>query len=711
MVLAGDGVRSAIKPAYAGQGIQYGKFEDVEVIYNGEICGIIEMKMKHYYDPPFLPSWKPYYSTIRMTVFKDQPYILFDYGVFNESKTETSSDGTLPIERMFLEVNLDTENATNDLQYIFGADQAYTGTLSPGGDHTLLQNGEETVHPTGSEQKIGVTYTFNWTDGEIVNPLTGEKSEGWFGIFDEGEEPRLDHQVYAGIPNIHLQFPASLHVTRSSSPGDETTLHLEFVPGDTPAVTGIEAALPYSSRISYHNVFLFFAANEGSQVFDESYTGLFEDPPFIRFDESYYADTGVYGPLIPESDFSDPGKPPVESEMVDLFAYYQEQFVKGRIVGEDHVDGILKIGLDKDSNKKGMGKEYWGEYRITDQRNQITGNEYEFGSVFARLGHILDADENSDREKYYRAAFREGQYLLDRLFHWTPYEDVRQYNEEVWLPRGIPHHHSEGVHSTGYDSGHCQGVPMLDWYYGNTGDPDAFDMLTSFADGICLTEAEKFKSIDQYQMGGLERHLAWPLYTLVQTYRATGDLYYILNAKTIVDRADSFLINCPQCEYLYCYGRLIKTDGDGNGIPPGHGHSDDKNFKYAPVLGGQTFTTAILNQAVAKYYETTGESSAAEQSEKVGLFLKSLYVDDARRFYSDSYHTGMHETAIVNLTLVSPALKYIGLELDNSDLRHFADQLIQDYNDDDSRIPPTGEMKQQGQITNFVIDFMKYYEK
>ena len=236
-------------------------------------------------------------------------------------------------------------------------------------------------------------------------------------------------------------------------------------------------------------------------------------------------------------------------------------------------------------------------------------------------------------------------------------------------------------------------------------------MLTSFADGICLTEAEKFKSIDQYQMGGLERHLAWPLYTLVQTYRATGDLYYILNAKTIVDRADSFLINCPQCEYLYCYGRLIKTDGDGNGIPPGHGHSDDKNFKYAPVLGGQTFTTAILNQAVAKYYETTGESSAAEQSEKVGLFLKSLYVDDARRFYSDSYHTGMHETAIVNLTLVSPALKYIGLELDNSDLRHFADQLIQDYNDDDSRIPPTGEMKQQGQITNFVIDFMKYYEK
>ena len=55
----------------------------------------------------------------------------------------------------------------------------------------------------------------------------------------------------------------------------------------------------------------------------------------------------------------------------------------------------------------------------------------------------------------------------------------------------------------GYDSGHCTGVPILDWYYGNSGDPDAPGMLTGFADAACISEAEKFLSIDHIPPGWL----------------------------------------------------------------------------------------------------------------------------------------------------------------------------------------------------------------
>ena len=221
-------------------------------------------------------------------------------------------------------------------------------------------------------------------------------------------------------------------------------------------------------------------------------------------------------------------------------------------------------------------------------------------------------------------------------------------------------------------------------------------MITSFADAICLSEAEKFKSIDQYQTGGLERHLGWPLYTLVQAYNATGDPYYILNAKTLVDRADSFLIDCPNCTDQKCYARLLKEkDGD--------------KFKYF-ALGGGTFVTAILNQAVAKYHETTGDDAAAVQSEKVGLYLESLYVDGVDRFKSDCYAVAS-STPIVNLLLVAPALKYTGLVQSNQILIDLADELIADYNEDSNKIEPADELKQQGQITNFVLDFMKYYEE
>jgi len=58
--------------------------------------------------------------------------------------------------------------------------------------------------------------------------------------------------------------------------------------------------------------------------------------------------------------------------------------------------------------------------------------------------------------------------------------------------------------------------------------------------------------------------------------------------------------------------------------------------------------------------------------------------------------------------MVSPALKYIGSEY-NPLLETFADQLIENYNVDEDKIQPTDEMKQHGQITNFVLDFMKYY--
>jgi len=694
-VLSTNNIRAAIQ--LDGDPLSYGEVGDVKIVYNGEVCGVIEITMSHQ-----TSSQELLYSVVRITVFKDQPYILFDYGVMNDSKSkmlamDSQEDYFFTIERMFLEVNLDTQSATSSLKYVF--DGKFQGPLLVEDDIYLLQEGEELLQIKEETQDdyIGTLYDFSWS-ANGNEPYSGETT-GWFGIFDEDSQG-LPHQVFTGIPNFSEQFPAELHLERPVE--DRTTFYLEFVPGNLsaqPDPTEITAKLPYSSRISYQNVFLYLADNDDEYEFTDTHMSFFDDPPLVIFPPSYYEDTRVFGPLIPEYSFS---VSPVQEEMVDLFNYYQDLFVKHG----NNQTGVLTLDYhlhtppsDEKYNKKGFCKEYWQEYRITDRRAHIVSNEYEIGSVFGRLGNILE-DDNSRRDLYYRAARREGRYLLDRIFHWTPYEDVRQYNEEVWLPKGIPHHHSLSVHLTGYDSGHCQGVPILDWYYGNTGDSDALDMITSFADAICLNEAEKFKSIDQYQMGGLERHLGWPLYTLVQAYLATGDPYYILNAKTIVDKADSFLIDCPNCQDQKCYVRLIKEVSGGK-------------FKYV-ALGGQTFTTAVLNQAVAKYHETSGETAASDQSETVGLFLKSLYNDDYDRFYKDSYHQSGTPTGIVNLLMVSPGLKYIGLVKSNQNLESFADKLIQDYNDvedPDVRIKPKDELKQHGQITNFVLDFMKYYKE
>ena len=466
-------------------------------------------------------------------------------------------------------------------------------------------------------------------------------------------------------------------------------------------------------------VFLYFAEKQTGPGFTDEEMPFFNDPPLALFPPSYYETTKVFGPLIPESSFSDQGSQPVEVEMVDLFEYYQEQFFKGR----DGKDGIFSIGYtdpdDHKRNKKGFGKEYWGEYRITDGNADIVSNEYEIGSVFGRMGNILFENTSNPfipcRHAYHRAALREGRYLLDRIFHWTPYTDVRQYNLEEMLPRGMPHHHCTSVHFEGYDSGHCTGIPILDWYYSNTGDPDALDMITSFADAICLSEAEKFKSIDQYQTGGLERHLGWPLYTLVQAYLATGDPYYILNAETIVERAYSFLIEvvCPDTSTQKCYGRLLK-ELVWNSI------EDKMEFRFV-ALGGETFTTAILHHAVAKYSETTDDDSADYQLDAISKFLECLHhevYDDPQldKFYKDS--RGAEDGVVLELLLASPGILYTGIKIGDTELEGFGRGLIGDFNDwiedddgDDQRPLPTAELKQQGQMTNFVLDFMKYYEE
>jgi len=714
-ILTGEGIRTAIElendnPNYE---LQHGKFESVEVIYNGELCGIIELTMKstHTFIVDEVEVDEILYTPIRMTVFKNQPYVLFDYGILNNAGSVDISDGSVTIEKMYLEMNLDTEDASSSsFKYVFGADETYTGSLASGGDHSLLQDGAVTLSGSASNC-VGETYQFTWSDGDA---LTGGKAYGWLGIYDEDTVSPLPYQVFAGIPNFWQQFPAKLRVKREAITGDETEFFLEFVPSGEE--DEIDAVLPYSSRISYQNVFLFFAGQGDTKpAFDSDHLAIFENPPYIRFNESYYEETGVYGPLIPETDF------PSAGEMDKLFEYYQDNFVKAENAQEDPI-GILTVGYTNPSetspdyyNKKGFSKEYWGEYRITDKRDHIVSNEYEIGGVFSRLGSILEEGTTSppsQRDRYFRAAFREGKYLLDRVFHWTPYEDVRQYNLESRLPRGIPHHHWTGVHVRGYDSGHCQGIPILDWYYSNTGDPDALDMLTSFADAICLSEAEKFQSIDQYQLGGLERHLGWPLYSLVQAYNSTGDPYYILNAETLMDRAGSFLIDvkCPDESVQKCYGRLLKEIDNGK-------------FRYV-ALGGQTFTTAILNHAVAKYSETTGDDSADYQLGKISEFLECLHHDVSEfpqikryLFYKDSH--GESNGAQLDLLLASPGILYTGNKIADLELEEFGRELIGDFNNwedypapyGDQRPKPSAELKQHGQMTNFVLDFMGYYKE
>ena len=58
---------------FENEALSYGKVKTVEIVYNGEACGIIEVTMSH-----ALTSTEPLYSIVRITVFKNQPYITGD---------------------------------------------------------------------------------------------------------------------------------------------------------------------------------------------------------------------------------------------------------------------------------------------------------------------------------------------------------------------------------------------------------------------------------------------------------------------------------------------------------------------------------------------------------------------------------------------------------------------------------------------------------
>ena len=86
-------------------------------------------------------------------------------------------------------------------------------------------------------------------------------------------------------------------------------------------------------------------------------------------------------------------------------------------------------------------------------------------------------------------------------------------------------------------------------------------------------------------------------------------------------------------------------------------------------------------------------------------------------FYKDSH--GESNGAQLDLLLASPGILYTGNKIADLELEEFGRELIGDFNNwedypapyGDQRPKPSAELKQHGQMTNFVLDFMGYYKE
>lgn len=395
--------------------------------------------------------------------------------------------------------------AAKDLTYAVGGEfgATYEGTVS--GDKFILQ---DAIRQKDQKSK-GYTYAFHYSG--VGN---GERAPGWMDVsWSSGG-------VTAALRYFWQNYPAKLSVNEAGS------LNICLQPGDSPNTYTAN----YPGRAKTHDIYLNFHGRTESTTIKNS-AEIFLASPVLISSAEWYAQTGVFGPIGTVSDKTGAWDKKVARQ------YDCSAFAKG----------CSKYPVL-------YGKEDFGDYQLG--YNTAKNGEW---LVNKGLNHYEDAHGwileflRQGKKDFFDYAAPFAQYHYD-----TGVMHVENPFYYPGAPAGMIHWHGGNEKIEG---GHIVPGGIAE-YYLLTGDPRALEVIKEQGDWIAHKAINGGFRIaperpgDKVGLEEYERPHAWPLYTVLKAFEASGDIEY-WNAATIMVQNAIDWWKLPQPIVLFQQGKQL----------------------------------------------------------------------------------------------------------------------------------------------------------
>ncbi len=382
------------------------------------------------------------------------------------------------------------------------AGQVYAG---PGtGKHSLYQTGEMR-YIDGSLQPFDFFYEGL---GE------GRKADGWLDISnDQAGLAVMVRKFWQQFPKElgidNGQIVIALHPLRASSPSADTRY---------PASDSQNKAykrpntfyFPREGGAKTYQMLLKFHSGAGNWSALRDLAATFDEPPRLLADADWYCSSGVFGDLIPAG-FSTEG--------------YEAWLV----------DGVYQRSIDKENGSLAMlyGWRDYGDRMRPGWAGDWDGikipgfyNDTHVGAHIFFIQYLRTMDE-----AWWELGEMASRHWMDidvshanRLGYWK--RDGKPVGFGPGEIHAIKHemidHESRNVHK---GHAHLSGLPD---YYLLTGDRRALEVIREVGDWWANAAPVLFGTPVKWpHWAEAERDFAWPLFTLNESYRATGDVKYL----------------------------------------------------------------------------------------------------------------------------------------------------------------------------------------
>lgn len=395
--------------------------------------------------------------------------------------------------------------AAKDLSYTAGgeADAKYQGKVT--GNTFLLQDAVRTK----PESLKGYAYAFAY---EGVG--SGERAQGWMDVsWNNGG-------ITAAIKYFWQNYPGEIAIDENGK------FSICLQPEQSDNIFSSD----YPGVAKTHDILLNF--HDGGYSDDiKKKAEIFLANPVITAPSEWYAQTEVFGPIAPTSNKTEAWE---------------------RKVDRQYECSALVKGCSKYPQL--FGKEDFGDYQLGYNTNKQGG-----WSVNKGFGHYEDAHGwileflRQGQKKYfdYAAPFAIYNYDIGVMHVENPFYYPN-------FPAGMIHWHGDDAK---VEAGHIVPGGIAE-YYLLTGDQRALDVIKEQADWIAYNAINGGLRMAPERPGekvGLEeyeRPHAWPLYTLIKAYEATGEKKY-WNAATVVMQNIIDWWKMPQAIILFQYGKKL----------------------------------------------------------------------------------------------------------------------------------------------------------
>lgn len=451
-----------------------------------------------------------------LTAYADRDYVQMDYTL-----VDTRPEVNVMAARSQLALSVKSYGIRLP---VFSSGKSYAFGGENGQTYQGLVTGEQYLYERGD---------MNYVDGYLQNPSygmayegvgTGTKAPGWMDVGSGSGG------VAVMLRDFWQQFPKELSVNPSTVTLSLHPSRASQSPDLSYPTLGVGGNLKYlrpntfyfareGGAKTYQMLFQFHAGTQAA-VTTHAVNNSFQSSPLLQAPASWYTSSGVFGDIVQDGSWSAGYDDWVMSNMYvpNITQYegaggytipygWRDFGDRMRYGWADVINGVRIPSFYNDTHVG--GENFFTQYLRTLDRRW-----WDLGEMASR--HWMDIDvSHTSRTGYWTDQF-------NTTVNFGPGEGYMQNHTNV-------DHETRNVH---WGHEHVSGLPAL---YLLTGDQRSLQVLREHADWWVQAVPVFFPTpVPNPHWAEAERDYAWPLYTLNEAYRTTGDVKYLQAGSQVV---------------------------------------------------------------------------------------------------------------------------------------------------------------------------------